>query len=102
MNVKALHAGGWHDIFLKGSIKNFVEHAQERGDAGSARRAAVAGRSVGARGTSPEGKIGDVVFGKQAVLDMNATIAKWGDFALKGMQERIRGRRSRADLRDGR
>jgi putative CocE/NonD family hydrolase len=25
MNVKALHAGGWHDIFLKGSIKNFVE-----------------------------------------------------------------------------
>ena len=23
MNVKALHAGGWHDIFLKGTIKNY-------------------------------------------------------------------------------
>jgi putative CocE/NonD family hydrolase len=24
MNVKALHAGGWHDIFLKGTIQNYV------------------------------------------------------------------------------
>src|SRR5687767_5651053 len=24
MTVKGLHAGGWHDIFLKGSIKNFT------------------------------------------------------------------------------
>ena len=36
--------------------------------------------------TSPEGKIGDVTFGSQAVLDMNATIVKWYDFAIKGKQ----------------
>ena len=36
--------------------------------------------------TSPEGKIGDVTFGKQAVLDMNATILKWYDYVMKGRQ----------------
>jgi uncharacterized protein len=36
--------------------------------------------------TSPEGKIGDVTFGSQAVLDMNGTIVKWYDFAIKGQQ----------------
>jgi putative CocE/NonD family hydrolase len=33
--------------------------------------------------TSPEGKIGDVTFGKQAVLDMNATIVKWYNYVMK-------------------
>jgi hypothetical protein len=36
--------------------------------------------------TSPEGKIGDVTFGKDAVLDMNGTIVKWYDYAIKGKQ----------------
>ncbi|HEY7184885.1 MAG TPA: CocE/NonD family hydrolase, partial [Blastocatellia bacterium] len=91
MNVKALHAGGWHDIFLKGSIKNFVEMRK---------RAATQEARDGQRlllgpwahaGTSPEGKIGDVVFGKQAVLDMDATIVKWADFALKGVKNEFAG-----------
>ena len=34
--------------------------------------------------TSLEGKIGDVVFGKTAVLDMTATALKWFDYSLKG------------------
>jgi len=84
MTVKALHSGGWHDIFLKGSIANFIEMR---------RKAATQGARNGQRllvgpwahaATSPEGKIGDVVFGKDAVLDMNQTILKWHDFALKG------------------
>jgi len=91
MNVKALHAGGWHDIFLKGSIKNFVEMRK-----GAATQEARDGQRLmvgpwAHAGTSPEGKIGDVVFGKQAVLDMNATIAKWGDFALKGIKNEFAG-----------
>jgi len=35
--------------------------------------------------TSPEGKIGDVVFGKNAVLDDAATALKWFDYTLKGI-----------------
>jgi putative CocE/NonD family hydrolase len=36
--------------------------------------------------TSPEGKVGDVVFGKDAVLDMTGTALRWFDYALKGVQ----------------
>ena len=48
LTVKGLHAGGWHDLFLKGSIQNYVGY---RGAAspGGARRAAAARRPVGAR-----------------------------------------------------
>ncbi|HKQ72833.1 MAG TPA: CocE/NonD family hydrolase [Blastocatellia bacterium] len=91
INVKALHAGGWHDIFLKGSIKNFVEMRKSAAtqEARDGQRLLVGPWAHA--GTSPEGKIGDVVFGKQAVLDMNATIARWGDFALKGIKNEFAG-----------
>ena len=83
MNVKALHAGGWHDLFLKGSIVNFMELRKR-----AASEAARAGQRLlvgpwAHAATSPEGKIGDVVFGRSAVLDMNRTILTWSDWALK-------------------
>ena len=46
MNIKALHAGGWHDIFLKGTIQNYVGMRQRFA---GARRSAAAAGSVGAR-----------------------------------------------------
>ncbi len=84
MNVKALHAGGWHDIFSGGSIRNYMRLQKE-----APTREAREGQRLlmgpwAHAGTSPEGKIGDVTFGSQAVLDMNATIVKWYDFAIKG------------------
>jgi putative CocE/NonD family hydrolase len=86
MNVQGLHAAGWHDLFLKGSIRNYTGlHA----DAPTA--AARAGQRLligpwGHAPTSPEGKMGDVVFGKNAVLDMTGTALKWFDHTLKGIQ----------------
>ena len=86
MNVQGLHAAGWHDLFLKGSIRNYTGlHA----DAPTA--AARAGQRLligpwGHAPTSPEGKIGDVVFGKNAVLDMTGTALKWFDHTLKGIR----------------
>jgi putative CocE/NonD family hydrolase len=85
MTVMGLHAGGWHDLFLKGSIKNYT---------GLQQGAATSEARVGQRlivgpwahaPTSREGKIGDVVFGKAAVLDHTATALKWFDYSLKGM-----------------
>ncbi|MEW6131205.1 MAG: CocE/NonD family hydrolase [Acidobacteriota bacterium] len=85
MDIKALHSGGWHDIFLKGSIKNFVE-LQKRAATPAARdgQRLLIGPWAHAA-TSPEGKIGDVVFGKNAVFDFNGTMVKWFDYALKGI-----------------
>ena len=86
MGVKALHSGGWHDIFLKGSIHNYIgiKADAENPDVRSGQRLLVGPWAHA--GTSPEGKIGDVVFGEQAVLDMGATIKTFADWALKDVQ----------------
>jgi len=91
LDIKALHSGGWHDIFLKGSIGNYV--GMRKGAATAEARAnqrLLVGPWAHAA-TSAEGKIGDVTFGRQAVLDMNGTIVKWMDYALKGVKNEFAG-----------
>jgi putative CocE/NonD family hydrolase len=85
MSVKALHAGGWHDIFSTGSIRNYLGMRQKAAtpDARASQRLLMGPWAHAA--TSPEGRIGDVVFGKEAVLDMTAAIRDWFDFALRGI-----------------
>jgi uncharacterized protein len=83
MNIKALHAGGWHDIFLRGTLENYIG-MRRQSPAGAAQRLMIGPWAHA--GTSAEGKIGDVTFGKQAVLDMNGTVLRWADWALKGVQ----------------
>jgi putative CocE/NonD family hydrolase len=86
LDIKALHSGGWHDIFLKGSIGNYVGMRKSAAtpEARGNQRLLVGPWAHAA--TSAEGKIGDVTFGKQAVLDMNGTIVKWMDYALKDIK----------------
>ena len=83
MNIKALHAGGWHDIFLKGTIQNYV--GMRKASPARADQRLLLGPWAHAE-TSPEGKIGDVTFGKDAVLDSDGTILRWSDYALKGVR----------------
>ena len=72
MTVMGLHAGGWHDLFLKGSIKNYTGlHAEAATAEARAGQRLIVGPWAHAP-TSAEGKIGDVVFGKAAVLDTTA------------------------------
>jgi putative CocE/NonD family hydrolase len=86
MTVMGLHAGGWHDLFLKGSIKNYTGLRQQAATAEArAGQRLIVGPWAHAA-TSPEGKIGDVVFGKQAVLDNTSTTLKWFDYSLKGIK----------------
>ncbi|MBA2705214.1 MAG: CocE/NonD family hydrolase [Blastocatellia bacterium] len=86
MNVKGLHAAGWHDLFLKGSIKNYTGlHAEASTPAARSGQRLLIG-PWGHAPTSPEGKIGDVVFGRNAVLDMTGTALKWFDYTLKGIK----------------
>jgi uncharacterized protein len=86
MNIKALHSGGWHDIFSGGSIRNFIDMQKKapQAEARAGQRLLMGPWAHAA--TSPEGKIGDVTFGKQAVLNMNETILKWYDYVMKGKQ----------------
>jgi putative CocE/NonD family hydrolase len=83
MTVKALHAGGWHDIFLKGSIGNYVRMRKEASTAEARDGQRLLVGPWAHAETSPEGKIGDVTFGRSAVIDMSRTILDWSEYALK-------------------
>jgi uncharacterized protein len=83
MNIKALHAGGWHDIFSKGTLNNYI--GMRKSSPARAGQRLMMGPWAHAE-TTPEGKIGDVTFGKTAVLDTTATTLRWFDYALKGVQ----------------
>jgi hypothetical protein len=85
MSVKALHQGGWHDIFSRGSIENYVGLR-----ASAATPEARAGQRLlvgpwGHTATLAEGQVGDVKFGDAVRLDGNAVLLKWADWALKGV-----------------
>src|SRR5438552_155679 len=84
MTVKGLHSAGWHDIFSRGSIENYMGLRDK-----AATPEARAGQRLVAGpwahwATSPEGKVGDVVFGKAAVVDANQVLLRWADYALRG------------------
>ena len=85
MTVMGLHAGGWHDLFLKGSIKNFTGLQKEARTAAARSGQRLIIGPWAHTPTSPEGKVGDVVFGKSAVMDLTATALKWFDYSLKGI-----------------
>jgi uncharacterized protein len=95
MTVKGLHGAGWHDIFLRGSIRNYLglREIAATQEAREGQRLLVGPWAHAA--TSPEGKIGDVVFGPAAVLDMAGTIGEWFDYALQDVQNRFAGKRVR-------
>ena len=86
MNVVGLHAGGWHDLFLKGTIRNFtgLRESGPTADVRAGQRLLIGPWAHAP--TSPDGKIGDVTFGKSAVLDMIHTTLKWFDYTLKGVK----------------
>jgi uncharacterized protein len=88
LNIKGLHVGGWHDLFLKGTLANYMGMRK-----GAASQAAREGQRLivgpwGHTPTSPEGKVGDVVFGKNAVLNQTETARAWFDYVLKGIQNK--------------
>lgn len=91
MNVLGLHGAGWHDLFLKGSIKNYtgLHEAASTAEARSGQRLLIGPWAHAP--ISPEGKVGDVTFGKAAVLDMTGTILKWFDYTLKSIKNEYAG-----------
>jgi hypothetical protein len=84
MTVKGLHQAGWHDIFSRGSIENYMGLR-----AGAATAEARAGQRLvvgpwGHTQTLAEGKVGDVTFGKAALVDDDEILLEWADWSLKG------------------
>ncbi|MBV8631116.1 MAG: CocE/NonD family hydrolase [Silvibacterium sp.] len=80
INVPALHISGWFDLFVKGTIDGFralCEKAREQ-------QYLIAGPWVHIPWSD---QIGEVNFGREALLDTNAILLRWFNHWLKGSGE---------------
>jgi putative CocE/NonD family hydrolase len=82
ITVPALHVAGWYDIFLGGSLRNYLGIKSHGGSA-----AARSGQRLlvivgGHAGNGP--KIGAVDFGKDSNFDEDETTIHWYDYLFKG------------------
>lgn len=87
IQVPAYHVGAWYDIFLGGSLRNYMG-IKERGGSEAARNGQrllviIGGHAGGGR------KIGEVDFGPQAELDLDGVMLRWYDHILKGTDNGI-------------
>jgi putative CocE/NonD family hydrolase len=80
INVPALTVAAWYDIFLGGSLRNYVGIKQHGGE--TARREQRLLVTIGGHaGSGP--KIGDVDFGASSVVDEDEVTLSWYDHLFK-------------------
>ena len=89
--VPAFNSGGWHDIFLKGTLRNFTG-MREKGatDAARANKLLVGPWNHG--GSPGAGISGEVYFGlmsDQGSVDLDGLNIRWHDHWLKGMDNGV-------------
>ncbi|MDP6402883.1 MAG: CocE/NonD family hydrolase, partial [SAR202 cluster bacterium] len=84
VKIPVLHIGGWYDICVFGTLKNFVG-VRERGGSEAARnnQQAILGPWIHAASTYTHA--GNVDFGKASLLDLQEVELRWFDHWLKGV-----------------
>jgi len=85
-----VHLGGWFDIFLNGTLKNFAG-LRAKARTAEARRAQrlIVGPWVHGPWNLPKSIQGEVDFGPEAVRDYNEIRRPWFDYWLKGSQNDV-------------
>lgn len=82
IQVPVLGVGAWYDIFLGGTLRNYVRLQREAGTEaarkGQRLEVTVGGHSGGGR------KIGAVDFGEKLPMDDDEAMLRWYDWLLKG------------------
>ena len=91
MALPALHVGGWHDIFLKGTLRNF-QGMCEKGPTGMVRRGQRLIVGPWHHATPGPEVSGETYFGLKAAdaaIDLQGLHLRWYDYWLKGMDNGI-------------
>jgi putative CocE/NonD family hydrolase len=83
IRVPAFHTGGWYDLFLDGTLRNYMG-IKARGGTQTARDGQRLLVIVGGHAGLGR-KVGDVDFGASSVVDLNALMLRWYDYLLKGV-----------------
>src|SRR5439155_1643221 len=90
IDTPIVHLGGWFDIFLAGTLKNYVGiRARARSAEARAGQRLVVGPWVHGPLNMAKRVAGEVDFGEEAVRDYNAIRLPWFDHWLKGVANRI-------------
>ncbi len=84
IQVPVLSFAAWYDIFLGGSLKNYVRLKSEAGTEAAKRGQRLLVYIGGHAGGTEARKIGGVDFGDKAPFDMDELTLRWYDWLLKG------------------
>ena len=87
ITVPALHIAAWYDIFLAGSLRNYVG-IKAHGGSEEARRGQRLWVVVGGHAGN-EPKIGALDFGRDSKIDGDEATLHWYDYLFKGIQNEI-------------
>ena len=82
ITVPALHVAAWYDIFLGGSLRNYLGIKSHGGSAEARSGQRLLVIVGGHAGDGP--KIGALDFGKDSIFDEDETTIQWYDYLFKG------------------
>src|SRR5437016_4186016 len=84
IQVPVLSFAAWYDIFLGGSLKNYVRLKTEAGTEAARKGQRLVVSVGGHAGESKSGKVGAVEFGSKLPADGDELTLRWYDWLLKG------------------
>jgi putative CocE/NonD family hydrolase len=84
IQVPVLSFAAWYDIFLGGSLKNYVRLKTEGGTEAARKGQRLVVAVGGHAGQSSTGKVGAVEFGSKLPIDGDEVTLRWYDWLFKG------------------
>jgi len=93
IQVPILHIAAWYDIFLGGSLRNYVLLRSRAGSEAARNGQHLLVEVGGHAGGSDQRKIGEVDFGSAAPYDNDERLLQWYDFLLKGQANEFSGKK---------
>jgi putative CocE/NonD family hydrolase len=84
IQVPVYNLGAWYDIFLGGSLRNYIRLKTEAGTEAARKGQRLFVFIGGHAGWAGSRKIGDVDFGEKAPFDIDELTLRWYDWLLKG------------------
>lgn len=88
IQVPALITGGWYDVFQEGTIRNFMG-MRAAGGSDTARAGTKLVVRALCHACPPDTTAGEIDFGSDNTLDLNAAWARWFDYWLKGIDNGV-------------
>jgi hypothetical protein len=90
IDVPAYGFGGWYDVFLQGTLNNFMGVRAKARSERARRQKVLIGpwiHSLGERGT--QSRTGDIDFGPSSLIDLRREELRWFDYWLRGVDDGI-------------